>query len=237
LALQSAKYLDLVAVNEDGEKYGLIADLLIPVVKSYPAEMGILSTSAAIQCLGGYGFCRDFPVEQYYRDIRIDTLHEGTTGIQAKDLLGRKVTMKGGKAYQLVVEEIGRTIAEAGKITELQSYAAQLEDGLQLFKEVTDHLLVIKAQGNQEMFEADANVYLEMAGVFFIAWQWLVQAITATKALEGKVTASEQNFYHGKMVTFKYFYTYELPKMESLGKILKYSSGLTVDMDTALFTD
>jgi alkylation response protein AidB-like acyl-CoA dehydrogenase len=237
LALQSAKYLDLAAMNEDDEKHALIADLLIPVVKSYPSEMGILSTSTAIQCLGGYGFCQDFPVEQYYRDIRIDTLHEGTTGIQAKDLLGRKVTMKGGKAYQLVVEEIGGTIAEAGKNPELQPYAAQLQDSLQLFREVTEHLLAIKAKGNKEMFEADANVYLEMAGIFFIAWQWLLQAITAANALAAKASESDQNYYQGKIVTFKYFFSYELPKMESLGKILKSSYGLTVDMDAALFND
>jgi butyryl-CoA dehydrogenase len=68
--------------------------------------MGILATSAAIQCLGGYGYCRDFPVEQYFRDIRIDTLHEGTTGIQGQDLLGRKITMHNGMAYQFIIEEI-----------------------------------------------------------------------------------------------------------------------------------
>ena len=110
LALQNAKYRDLMKVGEEAEKYDLISDLMIPVVKTYPSEMGILSTSAAIQCLGGYGFCRDFPVEQYYRDIRIDTLHEGTTGVQGQDLLVRKVTMKGGKAYQLAMEEVSKTI-------------------------------------------------------------------------------------------------------------------------------
>ncbi len=237
LALQNAKYRDLMKVGEDAEMYDLISDLMIPVVKTYPSEMGILSTSAAIQCLGGYGFCRDFPVEQYYRDIRIDTLHEGTTGIQGKDLLGRKVTMKGGKAYHLAMNEISKTIEESGKITELQAYAAQLKDAQQLFSEVTDYLLKVREQGDLEKFEADASVYLEMAGVLFIGWQWLVQAITASKALASAALDSDKNFYQGKIMTFKYFYVYELPKVESLGKTLKASRGLTVEMDACLFDD
>lgn len=236
LALQNAKYRDLMKVGEEAEKYDLISDLMIPVVKTYPSEMGILSTSAAIQCLGGYGFCRDFPVEQYYRDIRIDTLHEGTTGVQGQDLLGRKVTMKGGKAYQLAMEEVSKTIQEAEGIAELQAYAAQLKDAQKVFADVTDHLLAIKETGDREKFQADASLYLEMAGVLFVAWQWLLQAMVAFKALPTAIDV-DKNFYQGKLVTCQYFFKYELPKLESLAKTLKSSDGLTVAIDAALFED
>ncbi len=237
LAIQAAKYLDLASVGEEAEKYDLMSDLLIPIVKTYPSEMGILSTSSAIQCLGGYGFCRDFPVEQYYRDIRIDTLHEGTTGIQAKDLLGRKVTMKGGKAYQLVIEEISITIGQAEVIPDLKEYAAKLTKALDVFKEVTDCLLELKQQGDLEKFEADAAIYLEMAGVLVVAWQWLMQAITAAKALTSGVSESDTNFYHGKLYTFKYYYKYELPKIEGLAAVLKNSDAITIKMNPELFLD
>lgn len=236
LALQNAKYRDFVKVGEDAEKYDLISDLMIPVVKTYPSEMGILTTSTAIQVLGGYGFCRDFPVEQYYRDIRIDTLHEGTTGVQGQDLLGRKVTMKGGKAYQLAMEEISKTIEEASGLSELQAYALQLKDAQQTFVNVTDYLLEIKATGDKEKFQADASVYLEMAGVLFIGWQWLLQSIVALKALPSAIDV-DKNFYQGKLMTCQYFFRYELPKLESLGKTLKTSDGLTVAMNADLFED
>ena len=233
LALQAAKYLDYMAVGKDKEKYDLLSDLLIPIVKSYPSEMGILSTSAAIQCLGGYGFCQDFPVEQYYRDIRIDTLHEGTTGIQGKDLLGRKVIMKNGKAYQYVLEEIDTTISKALNIDELKPYASILKDALQTFQEVTNHLVNIKSNGEVEQFEADATVYLEMAGNLLIGWQWLVQAINAVEALKNCQSDNDINFYKGKMATFKFFYIYELPKVESLARVLTRSNGMTFLVDPA----
>lgn len=237
LALQAARYLDLKAVGEDAEKHDLMSDLLVPIVKSYPSEMGILSTSAAIQCLGGYGFCRDFPVEQYYRDIRIDTLHEGTTGIQGKDLLGRKVLMKGGRAYQLVVEEIIRTIKRAEKIFELKAYVFMLREALQLFISTTNYLLSINKRGEAEKYEADASLYLEMAGVLVVGWQWLLQAIAAAKALARQPNACDRQFYQGKLATFQYYFIYELPKIDSLCKVLKTSEGLTVKLDTDLFND
>jgi len=115
LAMQASYYEDLAKMGVDHERNELLIDFLVPIIKSYPAEMGILSTSAAIQIHGGYGFCGDFPVEQYYRDIRIDTLHEGTTCMQGQDILGRKAVMKQGVAFTYFQEEIKNTIARAKK--------------------------------------------------------------------------------------------------------------------------
>ena len=99
LLLQCCRYADMMKVTsgEEKERWFLLLDLLTPVAKSYPSEMGVLSVSQGLQCLGGYGYCDEFPLEQFYRDARIHPIHEGTTGIQGLDLLGRKVTMHGGK--------------------------------------------------------------------------------------------------------------------------------------------
>ena len=140
----------------------MLLDLLTPIVKTYPSEMGIVSTSLAIQCLGGYGYSSEFPVEQYMRDARIHPIHEGTTGIQGMDLLGRKVTMKKGAAVRIYIEEIQKAINEAKKFPSLDAYASQLDDAVTLWKSVTNGLLGIAAKGEIDLFLADATLYLEI---------------------------------------------------------------------------
>lgn len=100
LCLQCGLYADRIRISsgEEKERSQLLLDILTPIAKSYPGEMGIASTSQAIQCLGGYGYCEDFPVEQYFRESRIHPIHEGTTGIQGKDLLGRKMVINKGRS-------------------------------------------------------------------------------------------------------------------------------------------
>ncbi|MGE5396767.1 MAG: acyl-CoA dehydrogenase [Chitinophagales bacterium] len=237
LALQLSKYLDLIAVGEDKEKYELLVDVLVPIVKTYPSEMGILATSMAIQCLGGYGYCSDFPVGQYYRDIRIDPIHEGTTGIQGQDLLGRKVTMKKGEAYKLYLEEVNKSIEEARGIEETKTYALRLSEALKVLQKVTMSLLTLAGQGKIEDFLADATLYLEMFGIIAIAWQWLIQAIAVEKALKESPTATDINFYLGKAYTCGYFFEYELPKIEGLAHRLLSEDKLTVAIQEEYFED
>jgi len=237
LALQLSKYVDLAHVGVEPEKHELLVDFMVPIVKSFPSEYGILSTSAAMQCLGGYGYCQDFPVEQHFRDIRIDPIHEGTTGIQAQDLLGRKTTMKSGEAYRLFMEEVKRTIAEAVEIPELKPQAEVLAKGLEVMDDVTAYLLKVRKEKGAEEFLADANLYLEMTGLLAIGWQWLMQGIVAYRALQGQPSEGDTKFYRGKLVTLKYFFTYELPKINSLAHVLKTSQGLTANMDISLFDE
>jgi butyryl-CoA dehydrogenase len=239
LALQCAKYVDLITVldGEERGKYSLLLDLLTPIAKTYPSEMGILSVSAGLQCLGGYGYCDEFPLEQYYRDVRIHPIHEGTTGIQGMDLLGRKVVMQNGKALMLWLEEVEKTIKEAKDIKELIPYAEALEEAIEKLKEVTTHLTGIALEGKIELFLADATLYLEFFGIVTIAWQWLLQAITAHKALAKGQPEAEANFYKGKLYAFRFFFSYELPKIEGLAKRLKVSDGLTVEMKEEFFAD
>ena len=239
LIFQCAKYVDLVHVleGEEKERCELLLDLLTPIAKTYPSEMGNLTVSAGIQCLGGYGYCDEFPLEQHYRDMRIHPIHEGTTGIQGMDLLGRKVVMKGGKAYTLYLEELGKTIEEARAFAHLKVHADALEEAIGTLKDVTAHLTGIAAEGKIDLFLADATLYLELFGIIAIAWQWLVQAITAQKALQGDPIDADRDFYTGKLYTCRFFFAYELPKIAGLAVRLKNSDGLTLEMNEEFFMD
>jgi hypothetical protein len=239
LALQCAKYIDLIHVlsGAEKEKYTLLLDILTPVAKTYPSEMGILSVSAGLQCLGGYGYCDEFPLEQYYRDARIHPIHEGTTGIQGMDLLGRKVVMQNGKALMLYFEEVEKAIQEARGIQDLASQAEALKDAIEKVKDVTTYLSGIALRGKPELFLADATLYLEFFGIIVIAWQWLLQAITAQKALAKGQPEAEASFYKGKLFAFRFFFSYELPKIQGLATRLKESDGLTVEMKEEFFSD
>jgi alkylation response protein AidB-like acyl-CoA dehydrogenase len=139
LLLQCSKYADLQKVSSDDEKekFTLLLDLLTPVAKTYPSEMGILSISQGLQCFGGSGYCDDYPVEQYYRDARINPIHEGTTGIHGIDLLGRKVLMKNGKASELYLAEVRAAVEEAGRFSKLEPYTRELSEGLDKLVRVT----------------------------------------------------------------------------------------------------
>ncbi len=239
LLIQCGKYADLAGIltGEEKEKNELLLDLLTPVAKSYPAEMGLLSISAGLQCLGGSGYCDDYPLEQHYRDARIHPIHEGTTGIHGLDLLGRKVIMGHGKAYQLFLEEVQGTLQEAKKFEELESYVQKLTQSLDTLKKVTTHLVNVGKKGTPELFLADATLYLEFFGIFCVAWQWLAQASVVVKALRNDPDGAEGYFYKGKFFAFRYFFEYELPKLEGLAKRLMNSDGLTVDIKPDFFSD
>lgn len=239
LLLQCSRYEDMskLTSGEEKETYALLLDLLTPVAKTYSSEMGILSTSQSIQCFGGYGYCEDFPVEQYFRDMRIHPIHEGTTGIQGMDLLGRKVIMQEGRAFKLFGKTVRETIAAAEEHGELAPYAAQLAGELASLEDVTLHLIGVAGEKGPSVFLADATLYLELFSYLAIGWQWLLQAISVQQALQGKLSKSETNFYQGKWYTFRYFFEYELPKAQGVTSRLKSRDALTVDMPTAFFND
>jgi butyryl-CoA dehydrogenase len=239
LLFQCAMYADLkiVLTGEEKEKYALLLDLLTPVAKSYPSEMCILSVSQALQCLGGYGYCDEFPVEQHYRDVRIHPIHEGTTGIQGQDLLGRKVRIKDGRAFELFLGQIQETITAAKGIPELKPYAEALENATESLKQVTEVLLEVAVKQGPEVFLADATLYLEFFGIISVAWQWLLQGITIQKGLKNSPSESEADFLQGKIYTMRFFFAYELPKIRALAETLLDGDGLTVEMKTNHFSD
>jgi butyryl-CoA dehydrogenase len=239
LILQCCRYADLqrAASGEAAETAGLLLDLLTPVAKSYPSEMGIHSISQGLQCFGGYGYCDDFPLEQYYRDARIHPIHEGTTGIQAMDLLGRKVIMQGGRAFALFSGEVQQAVAAAKAIDELRKQAMALENTVAELNRVTGHLAAVAQEQGGEVFLADAVLYLEAFGIVAVAWQWLLQALSAHAALNKPRSRSETDFYSGKRFAFRYFFSYELPKTDGLFSRLREVDPLTVEISARFFTD
>ncbi len=236
LGLQCCKYSDLshVAAPSDARKFGLLLDLLTPVAKTYPSEMGVLAVSQGLQCLGGYGYCDEFPLEQYYRDVRIHPIHEGTTGIHAIDLLGRKVVMRDGQALELYAHELRRAIERANDYPEISPYAERLAKSLERLLQVTEFLLQFQRKGQSEKFLADATLYLELFGLVSVGWQWLLQGTKAGAALTTDHSDEEVKFYLGKLYTMRYFFHYELPKSEYLAARLMEADGLTAELQEEL---
>lgn len=238
LALQCSLYKDLmkIAPEEERTKYYLLFELILPVVKSYPSEAGILALSAGIQCLGGLGYCEDAPLERYFRDIRINAIYEGTTGMHAKDLLGRKIWQGNTKAFQLFLQEIEQTIANARHHAELVRFAKDLAQYLIGLQEVVTKFRRTGVSGKVESFYADANLFLDMFGIIAIAWQWLMQATSAQKCLEEIQTEEKQNFYRGKIFTMRYFFDYEVPKTQVLKKqLLQKGVSVPLEMPSTAF--
>ena len=227
--------LQKVFDGEEKEQYFLLLDILTPVAKSYPSEMAILSTSMGMQILGGSGYCEDYPLEQYFRDARIHPIHEGTTGIQGLDLLGRKVMMHNGKAFSLFTKEVKNTISVAEEYSDLKVCAVKLRDTLNKLREVTEYLSTIASEKGPEFFLADATLYLEFFGIVSIGWQWLLQGIAAQKALQNKCSEADRIFFSGKMATLKYYFGYEIPKTLGLADMLSNNDGLTLEMKNDYF--
>ncbi len=230
LLLQASMYHDLstLAPEDERERYHDLLEILTPIAKTYPSEVGRDAVNAGLQIFGGYGFCTEFPLEQYYRDIRIMSLYEGTTGIQSLDLLGRKVTMKNGAAMKALVKEMIVDIKAASNFDDLKPYASQLKDASKSLEETIMHLLQFAMSGEHERYIADANIFMEMMSHIVIGWQWLKMATVAKTALiNGDKTFSEE-FYESKIHTMKFFYKYELPKIAACKLTLFNTETLTI---------
>ena len=183
-----------------------------------------------MQVFGGAGYCEDFPAERLYRDIRITTIYEGTTGIQSLALLGRNITMKNGKAAMAVFQEIMKDIEAAKTYDDLKKYADQLASKAQELQKVTQHLVMNFAmKGQVERFLADATLYMEFFSLVAVGWQWLNQATAAKQALvTGNVEGDDLTFYESKLHTMRYFFAYELPKTLGLAARLTDDEVLTI---------
>jgi alkylation response protein AidB-like acyl-CoA dehydrogenase len=234
LVMLASKYQDILstaASKEEKEKYHLLLEMIIPIVKTYPSEAGAESVDNGLQVLGGYGFCTDFSLQQYYRDIRISALYEGTTGIQSQDLLGRKVPMQHGKALELLVAEIMQTIISASSDDELKAYATTLGNKLQLSQKVLGHLMPFAMKGNHERYLADANLFMEYMSIVVLGWLWLEMAVDAKNELKNGNRKYSETFYESKIHTMKFYFKYEVPKTISLAESLMNDEVITIKKD------
>ncbi|QQR97805.1 MAG: acyl-CoA dehydrogenase [Sphingobacteriales bacterium] len=234
LELQCSIYHDLskIAEGEEKEKNHLLLELLTPVAKSYPSETSILSTSTALQCYGGYGFTKDFPAEQYMRETRIHTLHEGTTAIHGLDLLGRKVMLQNGKATMLLMQEVMQEINQAKAHEQTKEYALQLEKKMVQLQELTIHLVGVAQKEGVEAYLSDATLYLELMGIMIMCWQWLKMSNIAIEKLKND---TNNDFLLGKLKCLEYYFEYELPKTEALLIRLKSTKRTTIEITEEQF--
>ena len=189
---------------------GLLLDILTPIAKSWPSQWCLEANSLAIQVLGGYGYTRDYPVEQYWRDNRLNMIHEGTHGIQALDLLGRKVLMEDGAALRLLGQRMQATIvrAAASAHPDTRRWAGMLAQHVQRVAEVTR---AAWAGGEPRLALANATPYLEAFGHVVLAWIWLDLSLAASAHYRD----ADSDFYHGVWLACRYFHLYELPRVDA----------------------
>lgn len=215
LTAYCAHLTDLEKVETDDERRAnlhFLLEILTPVAKSWPSEHCLEANKWAIQILGGYGYTRDFPVERYYRDNRLNHIHEGTYGIQALDLLGRKVRMKDGAALKILLGEVTAT-AKAAASTGLAEEATALQAAIGALGAA---LQAVGAASDANRGLANATLFLNSFGHVVIAWLWLKQSLIAETALaDGAVEGAESTFYRGKLGACRYFFRYELPKVHA----------------------
>ena len=182
----------------------LLLEVLTPIAKSWPSEWCLEANSLAIQVHGGYGYTRDFPVEQYWRDNRLNMIHEGTHGIQAADLLGRKVLMEGGRGLDLLAQRVQATIASAQQHPSLAEHAHALGEALQQVHAATQSAW---STGNPAEALANAVPYMQAFGHAVVAWLWLDVAAAVLAA------GTQDPASQGRLYAARYFYRYELPKI------------------------
>ncbi|WP_339606218.1 acyl-CoA dehydrogenase [uncultured Roseivirga sp.] len=232
LVMQAAHYVDLehISEGEEKERYNLLLELLTPIAKTYPSEKGLEAVSTGLQVLGGYGFCMDFILQQYYRDIRIISIYEGTTGIQAIDLLGRKVGLKNGKVLEWLAQEIQSTIKEASAHDSLQSNIRVLGESLNSVQQVLGVLMPHAQSGDFERYLADATAFMDLFGTVVMGWQWLKIGVSAQIALDTNDSTYTTDFYESKLHTLQFFYKYEMSRCKGLSKTIMNELALTVDM-------
>lgn len=235
LVFLAAKYYDLEATAqspEEKKKYDTLLEMIIPVVKTYPSEAGVYAVNNGLQVLGGYGFCSDFILQQYYRDIRIFPIYEGTTGIQSQDLLGRKIPMEKGKGMELLSQEIMNTISEAQQFDELRLHAKKLGKKLQLTQKILEVLVPHALKGDFERYLADATVFMDFFSLLLIGWTWLDIGVHSQKDMSAENPKHTKEFHESKLETMKYFYAYELPKTTGYAEILMDPSTVTIKKET-----
>ena len=210
------------------QRASLLLEILTPIAKSWPSQWCLEANSLAIQVHGGYGYTRDYNVEQFYRDNRLNPIHEGTHGIQGLDLLGRKVIMQEGAAFKLLAATTQDTLTRAAAIPALAGYAQQLGALMQRVASVT---MTLWAGGDAALALANASVYLEAFGHMVLGWVWLEQALAAEA---GKLGGSE-DFYEGKRQACRYFFEWELPKTGPQLDLLASLNRTTLDMQDRWF--
>lgn len=236
LLLYTIHCMDLMNVTQDKaekQKYSDLIEVLTPICKAYGAEKSFENCVTAVQVHGGYGYCRDYYVEQLMRDCKITTIYEGTNGIQANDLLGRKIVMRDGAAFQTLLSEIYSVIESTQGIDGLSPYADDMEDYVHMLADISEQLRGEMSGGNAYLAYSWASQYLNLFGDIVLGWMFLAQAQIAyekrntifdangavSKVVQDNIAGSDLDaiFYTSKINTAKFFIGSVLPQVK--GKI------------------
>ncbi|GMH98160.1 hypothetical protein TrST_g6760 [Triparma strigata] len=208
------------SLSESSEKSNkLLLEVLIPLVKSWPSEWCLEANKWAIQVLGGYGFTRDFPLEQIYRDNRLNMIHEGTAGIQSLDLLGRKTMMADGAAFKLFLSRVGEACERHSSDPATSALSAQLASATEKLADTTLHLVTKMAAGEVDEALASSHDFLNAVGHVAVGWMWIEQAGAAA----ADPAYEESHFLQGKVLAAKYFYENDLSKVPEVCSRLRNS--------------
>lgn len=228
LALYCGRLIDIghsPESDDELESSMLLLDILTPLAKSWPSQWCLEANDLAIQVHGGYGYTREYDVEQHYRDNRLNPIHEGTHGIQSLDLLGRKVVQRNGACLIALTNAVGESVSEASALGgELADLARQLDAAWRRLVDVTAGMFV---SGDIEAALANSVVYMEAVGHLVIAWMWLEQM----RAAHGRTG----DFYDGKRQAGRYFFRYELPKTGPQLDLLERLDRTTIEMRDSWF--
>ncbi len=215
------------------ERAGALLGLLTPIVKSWSSKYGCVANELAIQVHGGAGYTRDYPVEQLYRDQRLNPIHEGAEAIQGIDLLGRKVRVDKGRALGFLREEVDGTVAAARAVPELAALGDLLAEHFSSLLATTEEL-VSAASRDVDRALANATVYLDVFGRVVVAWVWLKQALAAARGLAAKVAADEA-FYRGKLNAARYYFAWDLPQAAPALRLLRAQDAIPFETKDAWF--
>jgi alkylation response protein AidB-like acyl-CoA dehydrogenase len=223
LCLYCAKLVD---IQDDNAEAAALLGLLTPVAKTWPSEYGLAANDIAIQIHGGYGYTRDFDVEQLWRDNRLNPIHEGTTGIQGMDLVGRKI-LADGAGLPVLERSIGQAVEAARAVPGLEAHAEALASA---WGAVTETIDVLRGCEGAAALD-NATAFLQAFGHVVVAWLWLDQAVTAA----GLTASADRDLVEGKLRACRFFFECELPKVGALLGFVGSRSDVASAAPTAIF--
>ncbi|MBF0467996.1 MAG: acyl-CoA dehydrogenase, partial [Desulfamplus sp.] len=221
--------VNISAKPEDKARYKGLIDVLIPVAKGYVTDRAFEMCSLGVEVFGGYGFTTEYPQEQLLRDCKITQIFEGTNGIQAMDLLGRKLGLNNGQSFKDLLDEVQKSIEDARKTGSLKDFADKLEFNVTKLKEVAMNLIEKIKSGDISNAFSNAHPFLDVTGDTLMAWMLLWRAIVATEKLQGKPNNKDISFYDGQLKSTQFFINTVLPV--SLGKMSVIMAGDTSVVD------
>ncbi len=215
-ALDISKFSD--NAEEKAQAEAMVA-LLTPVAKAFMTDRGFECCVLGQQVFGGHGYIREWGQEQLVRDVRIAQIYEGTNGIQALDLMGRKVVANGGKFYEIFAQEVAEFIQANQNEASLKEFLGPLSAALERLSDVTEHVIRAAASNPNEVGAASVD-YLDLFGLTALAYMWAMMV----KVAAPKAESEESAFYGAKLVTARFYYNRLLPKTLSLAEGIKAGS-------------